>query len=292
MCEHEPEQVTYVEGALTFVLDDAGHVEYGLRLDARSGLKSLDEQVEPPPTPPGGWADGTIMVDGRPVMPMHHATAQRRRAAVTPSSGRAPVATRMPRRGPSRERRPRPTRRRTAAARGGDPDSAEGDGEGPPSPAEPDLANVAQRASSNSPATDTACPRWSVGATGFDSVALTWRDGAAAGQLREIARAGRVDALTGRHQGATWKGSHMLLALPRHAVVLGGPRRWRCSGPQDLHSRRDDRRAGLHRWIVRTAGWGQRGGQHGSRIWPNLTDRVDRARSGFRNQSNLSEPPD
>jgi hypothetical protein len=129
----EPEHpVTYVENALTLIVDEAtGRVELGFRQDPRSGLKSLNEKVKPPPEPKGGWSEGTVLVGGRPVVPSRFAAAKRLTRVGPPS---CPVAPRTAARGTSRERRSRRTRRATSSSRDGPSDPGEGDGEGEPPP--------------------------------------------------------------------------------------------------------------------------------------------------------------
>jgi len=143
MSEHLADQPgNFSENALTLLVGDEGGVGWGLRLDAATGLPSLDAVVERPPTPAGGWPEGTVMMDERPVLPLGRViqTARpSRQSGVAPS--RRPVQARGPRRGPSRARRSRPTRRTHAASRDGPSDSTEGDGEGPPSPCHGDLAS-------------------------------------------------------------------------------------------------------------------------------------------------------
>ena len=133
-CELEKPR-TFSENALTLIVDGEGNVSYGVRLDAATGLPSLDVVVEPAPTPDDGWPSGTIMVEERPVLPLDRAsraTRQSTRRRVAP--GRRPVAARGPRRGPSRARRSRPARCTRVASRDGPSDEDGGDGEGPPSP--------------------------------------------------------------------------------------------------------------------------------------------------------------
>jgi hypothetical protein len=122
-CEPD-QQSTYCENALTFIVDEATRrVELGFRQDPRSGLKSLHERVEPPRTPSGGWTAGTVMIGGRPVLPLARAGASH-----------GSVAARATRRGRSRERRSRATRRTATASRDGPSDESEGDPEQGASP--------------------------------------------------------------------------------------------------------------------------------------------------------------
>ncbi len=133
MARSEPDEpVTYRENALTFFVNEAtGDLEWGFRQDPRSGLGSLNEKVEPPPEPQGGWPEGTLMVAQRPVVPLSFlATTQPQHLA---SAGRR-LLVRPARRGPSRERRSRRTRRTTSSSRDGPSDPAEGDGESEPPP--------------------------------------------------------------------------------------------------------------------------------------------------------------
>jgi hypothetical protein len=141
--ELQPEQTpTYAENALTFIVDqETCAVSWGERLDARSGLRSLDEVVEPPPEPPGGWGEGVVKVEGRPVRPINRRPTVR--PLLTAHLPRTAVSHRAShlraRRGSSRQRRTRITRRARGPSRDGLSDSAEGDGEGPPPPAPGDV---------------------------------------------------------------------------------------------------------------------------------------------------------
>jgi hypothetical protein len=174
--EREAEQPhTFSENALTPYVDHEGMVRLGFRLDPAKNLPTLDAIVEPPPTPADGWPEGTVMVDRRPVMPMRRALPAARRRATPAASGQSPVATRAPRRGPSRERRSRSTRRTRAASRG-DPDSTEGDGEPSPAPAQAELERPAEHASrSNSQKGEGFFGAWSVDDRGPDTVSYAFR---------------------------------------------------------------------------------------------------------------------
>jgi hypothetical protein len=208
--------VNFIENALTFIVDEAtGRVELGLRQDPRLDLKSLDEQVEPPPTPKGGWPEGTVMVNERPVLPLR--TAVQRPTRPLASSHR-PVAARAARRGASRERRSRPTRRTAAASRDGPSDDDGGDGEGPPPPV---AAEREGHAPTNSPRTTTDCPPWSVGGHGIDTVAFGSQDPAAVQSIRTLAQSQAIDPATGRRQGADWKGRFMRLTVPVAGMTVG-----------------------------------------------------------------------
>jgi hypothetical protein len=213
------EQRTFRENALTLIVDDEGNVSYGVRLDAATGLPSLDAVVEPAPTPDDGWPNGTIMVDERPLLPLDRASRAARqstRRCVAP--GRRPVAARGPRRGPSRARRSRPARQTRTASRDGPSDEDGGDGEGPPSP-----TPVSQRQrSSNSQSGDRFCPRWEVGNHGIDTVVFGWKDAEASQALLALAHTCNVDPETGRRaQRGVWSGRSMRLELPVAGIRFG-----------------------------------------------------------------------
>ena len=216
----DPAPGGYIENGLTFLIDEEeGTVSYGVRLDVRSNLATLDEQVEPPASPEGGWPDGVVMVDARPVQPV--ARCNDTLVLRAPRAGRVE----RPRRGPSRERRGRSGRRTSgrrasASSRAGPSDEGEGDGEGPPSPVPSDVARErAHTPSSNSPSTDAVGPRWWVDSVGADTVVYGCRDSAAASALRELARLGTTGRAGVRY---VWDRRHLRLASPVRGMVLGG----------------------------------------------------------------------
>jgi hypothetical protein len=128
----QPDEPRFIENGYTLVEDpDTGAWILGLRQDARSDLKSLDERVEPPPMPPGGWPHGTLLKDGRPVVPLDPEI--RRRVALSSKPLQRPLIAR--RRGGGRAPSGRPRGRRSSrATRAGPSDDDGGDGEGEPSP--------------------------------------------------------------------------------------------------------------------------------------------------------------
>jgi hypothetical protein len=226
--ERQPEPAAggYSENAYTWFLDEeAGELVFGERLDPRQNLATLDEEIPAPVEPELGWGDGVHIVDGRPVRrlspPSQRESARRRAGNASPSMSARLTATR--RRGQSRERRGRPaTRRSRAPSRDGPSDDAEGDGEGPPSPAPQNpISERHGRAPSNSPYTDGVCRRWSVGDHGIDTIVLGWRDADAAVALRAIALTPPRDSATGREQRHVWHGPQLRLALPVAGITLG-----------------------------------------------------------------------
>lgn len=104
---------TIVENGITLYADpETGAVRWGERLDARSDLKSFDEIVEPPPSPPGGWGPNVVLVNGRPIKPLDQPFLQ---------AGRPPCAVAVPTQRPVKRPSRRPGRASVALARVGAP---------------------------------------------------------------------------------------------------------------------------------------------------------------------------
>jgi len=135
MSADEPELAAggYTENGIA-VVKIGDYYVWSERLDAATNLPTLDAPAPSVPEPDGGWQEGTVIAEGRPVRPLDPRWRSRpsqrsrgpRRALVV---GRAPSRKARP-----RERRGRTARRARSPSRDGPTDSSEGDGEGPPPP--------------------------------------------------------------------------------------------------------------------------------------------------------------
>jgi hypothetical protein len=181
--ERQPEQAAggYSENAYTFFLDEeAGELVFGERLDPAQNLATLDEEVPAPDEPESGWGEGVRIVKGRPVRRLSPSSRREpaRRSDCLASPFSSARTTAAHRRGQSRERRARPSARRSASpSRDGPSDESGGDGDGPPLPACPDVADHQARpeGSSNSQHGEGFFGGWSIGECGVDTVSYAWR---------------------------------------------------------------------------------------------------------------------
>jgi hypothetical protein len=244
----EPEeQVTYIENALTFLMDEAtGCVELGLRQDARVGLKSVDEKVDSQPEPECGWPEGTVMVEGRPVLPLRAAASAGRRTR-RPSAASRPAVARVRQRGSSREHRSRRTRRAAGASRDGPSDPPEGDGEPPPPYLSQGAPRVERKPLSSSHDGEGFFGRWSATDHGIDTVSFALRPVSEAA-LRAF-RERPTQRLTRRERGESfwltqvvdgirfgvWPQHRLIVAEGRLAPMLSGePSDMRLAAPESL----------------------------------------------------------
>jgi hypothetical protein len=140
-CEPEPAPGGYTENGVA-VVKIGGNYTWVERLDPASDLPTLDAPAPYVPEPEGGWPEGTVMAEGRPVRPLNTRSRSRtpqwsRRPASATGSGRAPRRMTRP-----RERRERAASRAQPASRDGPSDSPEGD---PELPRSPDAADDLER---------------------------------------------------------------------------------------------------------------------------------------------------
>jgi hypothetical protein len=135
--DHAP--VTYSENAVTLAHNAAYGVFWAERLDAATGLPTLDAPTPKVEPPEGGWGEDTCDdQDGRRVRPLDAAIRAKVIADGRKRARRKSSRARVPFRAPgavtrrSRQRRYRRTRRTRRQSRDGPSDGSEGDGEPPP----------------------------------------------------------------------------------------------------------------------------------------------------------------
>ncbi len=157
-CDADPVAGGFVENGATLVEID-GEVMWAERLDPATDFPSLDAVVPEVAEPAGGWPEGVVIVDRRPVRPL----AIPRRSRTREPSGASLAMRRFGRtcrqKARPRERRGRTAGRANSASRDGPSDGAEGDGDGPPSPAA-DVANRRPAREGSSARRMAAAGRW------------------------------------------------------------------------------------------------------------------------------------
>lgn len=171
MAGSEPDEpVTYSESAEPLVLHHVHGPIMVERLDAATGLPSLDAPAPKVDPPEAGWPEDVCLVDGRPVRPRDPSirrkvvAANRKRARRLRMRGLLRPSVRRIDTARPRERRSRGTRRTAQASRDGPSDQSEGDPESGSSP-------------SNSRKDKGFFDAWSIADHGIDTVSYAWRPG-------------------------------------------------------------------------------------------------------------------